>query len=132
LSVNFANGYLPTTNDAFTLLTAGPRIGTFGSFSYPATLVTMLLSNTPNSVVALVSRLGPADRVLLPPEISGTNITICWGAVPNVTYRVEVNATLDPSAWIALPGDVASSGDIVCINDVLTSSNRFYRIRVIP
>ncbi|MFI5382138.1 MAG: hypothetical protein ACHRHE_22815, partial [Tepidisphaerales bacterium] len=56
LSVNFANGYLPTINDSFTLLTAGTRNATFGSFSYPATLVTMQLSNTPTSVVVLVSR----------------------------------------------------------------------------
>ena len=132
LSLNFANGYLPTTNDSFTLLTAATRNGTFGSFSYPATLVTMQLSNTPNSVVALVSRLGPADRVLVPPQISGSNITLCWGALPNVTYRVEVNSTLDPATWMPLPGDVTSSGDIACISDVLTSSNRFYRIRVLP
>jgi len=132
LNVNFANGYLPTTNDSFTLLTAETRSGTFESFSYPATLVTMQLSNTPTSVVALVSRIGPADKVLVPPQISGTNITLCWGALPNVTYRVEVNSTLDPATWTALPGDINSSNGTACIADVLTLSNRFYRIRVLP
>jgi hypothetical protein len=132
LSVNFANGYLPTTNDSFTVLTAGARNGTFGSFSYPATLVTMQLSNTPNSVVVLVSRLGPADKVLVPPEISGSNITLCWGTLPNVTYRLEVNSTLDPATWTPLPGDITSSGNIACKTDVVTASNRFYRVRVLP
>jgi hypothetical protein len=132
LSVDFVNGFLPALNDSFTVVTAGTRSGTFGSFSYPATLATMQLSNTPNSVLVLVSRLGPADRVLVPPQISGTNITLCWGALSNVTYRVEVNSTLDPSTWTALGGDVTSSGDLACIADVLTSSNRFYRVRVLP
>jgi hypothetical protein len=91
----------------------------------------MLLSNTPNSVLVLVSHLGPADEVLVPPQISGTNIMLCWGALSNVTYRVEVNSTLDPATWTALPGDVTSSDDMACKTDVLTSSNRFYRIRVL-
>jgi hypothetical protein len=132
LNLNFANNYVPNQNDSFTVVTAGARGGTFGNFSYPASLVTMQLSNTPNSVVVLVSRLGPADRVIVPPQISGTNITLCWGALSNVTYRVEVNSTLDPFTWTALTGDVTSSGDTACITDVLTSSNRFYRIRVLP
>jgi hypothetical protein len=131
LSVNFVNRYLPTTNDSFTLLTTGARNGAFSSFSYPVTLVTMQLSNTANSVVVMVSRISPADKVLVPPQISGTHITLCWGALPNVTYRVEVNPTLDPSTWTELPGDVTSSGDIACKADVVISTNRFYRLRVL-
>ncbi len=132
LSVNLANNYLPTTNDSFTVLSAGTCNGAFANFLYPSNMVTMQLSNTPNSVVVLVSRLGPADKVLLPPEISGTNITLCWGALPNVTYRVEVNTTLDPTTWTALPGDILSSGGIACKSDMLTPTNRFYRVRVLP
>ncbi len=46
LSVNLANNYIPTTNDSFTVLSAGTRNGTFASFSYPSNQVTMQLSNT--------------------------------------------------------------------------------------
>jgi hypothetical protein len=132
LNVALANGYLPATNDSFTLLTAGTCTGTFTGFSYPSNQVTMVLNNTATSVVALVSRVGIPDRVLVPPQISGTNITLCWGALPNVTYRVEVNSTLDPGTWTALAGDVTSTGNVACIADVVTPTNRFYRIRVLP
>lgn len=55
-----------------------------------------------------------------------------FGNTTWATYRVEVYSTLDPATWTALGGDVTSSGDTACIADVLTSSNRFYRIRVVP
>jgi hypothetical protein len=132
LSINLANNYAPTNNETFTLVTAGARNGTFANFLYPSNVVTMQLSNTVNSVVVLVSRVGVPDKVLVPPQISGTNITLCWGALSNVTYQVEVNSTLDPATWVALPGDVTSSGGIACKADVVTSGNRFYRIRVLP
>jgi hypothetical protein len=132
LGVDLINGFLPAANDSFAVVTAGAVNGAFADFTYPASQVTMQLSNTSNSVLVVVSRIGPADKVLVPPQVSGTNITLCWGTLPNVTYRVEVNSTLDPATWIALPGDVTSSGDIACIADVLISTNRFYRIRVLP
>jgi hypothetical protein len=132
LTVSLANGFVPVINDSFTVLTAGARSGTFANFLYPSNVVTMQLSNTANSVVVLVSSAGVPDKVLVPPQISGTNITLCWGALPNVTYQVEVNSTLDPATWVALPGQVTSSGDIACIADVLISTNRFYRVRVLP
>lgn len=59
VSVALANGYIPTTNDTYSLLTAGSRNGTFGSFSYPSYQVTMQTSNTANSVLALVTAVTP-------------------------------------------------------------------------
>lgn len=132
LSINLANNYVPTTNDSFTVLTAGSLSGAFSNFLYPSNVVTLQLGTTANSIEVVVAGAGPPDRVLLPPQFSGTNVTLCWGALPNVTYRVEVNSTLDPSTWVALPGDVTSSGRIACISDVVVSSNRFYRIVILP
>ena len=132
LSVDLVNGFLPAPTDSFTVLTAGTRTGAFANFLFRSDLVTMQLDNTSNSVVVLVVPGGLPERVLVPPQISGTNITLFWGAPPNVIYRVEVNSTLDPSAWTALPGDVTSSGGIACKADTLTPTNRFYRIRALP
>jgi hypothetical protein len=55
LSVELSNGFVPATNDAFAVLTAGTRNGTFSGFSYPSNAVTMLLSNTPNSAIVRVT-----------------------------------------------------------------------------
>ncbi len=132
LSVNFTDGFHAATNDSFTVVSAGSCSAGFANFFYPSNLITMALSNTANSVGVLVTAVGVADRVLVPPQISGTNITLCWGTLPNVTYRVEMNSTLDPGTWTPLPGDVTSSGDMACKSDVLMSSNRFYRIRILP
>jgi hypothetical protein len=60
LSISLTNGFLPTTNNSFTVLTAGSRNGTFATFDYPSNSVTMQLSNTPNSVVVLVAEAAPA------------------------------------------------------------------------
>ena len=51
LSVDLVNGFVPVTNDTFTVLTAGTRNGTFANFFYPSNAVTMQLSNTANSVI---------------------------------------------------------------------------------
>src|SRR5207248_6064236 len=108
LSVNLTNGYSPTTNDSFTVLTAGARAGTFASFSYPSNQVTMQLSNTTTSVIARVTGVIPPPPVLLTPEILGTNVKLTWTAVSNLTYRVEYKPDLISTSWNALAGDVTS------------------------
>jgi hypothetical protein len=133
LSVDLVNGFTPALNDAFTVVTAGTRNGTFVNFFYPSNQLVMQVSNTANAVKVLVGGvIGIPERVLVPPQISGSNITLCWGALPNVTYRVEFNSSLDPATWSALPGDVAGADGIACKTDVVTSSNRFYRVRLLP
>jgi hypothetical protein len=59
VSVALANGYIPATNDSFTLLTAGSRNGAFASFSYPAYQVTMQTSNTATAVIAYITAATP-------------------------------------------------------------------------
>ncbi len=64
LSVNLANNYLPTTNDSFTVLSAGTCNGAFANFIYPSNKVSMLLSDTTTSVIVRVSagtRRSPTD-----------------------------------------------------------------------
>jgi hypothetical protein len=63
---------------------------------------------------------------------SGSNVLLTWTAVTNVAYRVEFNPTLAPSNWSALAGDVTSQSNFASKLDLLTTSNRFYRLRVLP
>jgi hypothetical protein len=134
LSVGLMNGYLPTTNDSFTVLSAGTRSGTFANFSYPSNQVTMQLSNTTSSVIVRVTGVTapPPAPLLLTPLLSGTNVLLTWTAVSNILYRLEFNPDLAPSNWTTVPGDVLSSGVNASKLDPLTSSNRFYRVRVLP
>ncbi len=70
--------------------------------------------------------------MLFPPEISGADFKLTWTAVSNATYRVEFNLNLNPSNWTAFPGDVPGVSNTASKVDVLTPSNRFYRVRVLP
>ena len=134
LSVNLANNYLPTTNDSFTVLSAGTRNGTFASFIYPSNQVTMQLSNTTTSVIVRVTAAASPfpQPLLLPPALSGSNVVLTWTAISNTTYRLEFNPDLTPSNWNALPGDVTGASNTASKLDALTPSNRFYRVRVLP
>ena len=133
LGVVLSNGFLPATNDTFTVLTAGTRNGAFANFYYPSNEVTMQMSNTANSVIVRVTDvLVVARPILLRPELLGQEITFTWTASSNLTYRLEYNPDFGPSNWIVLPGDVIGVSNTASKMDTLTSSNRFYRVRIVP
>lgn len=132
LSVDFTNEFSPALNDAFTVLTAGTRTGTFVDFHYPSNAVTMQLSSTANAVVVSVTGVATPAPLLLQPELLGAEIKLTWTAVSNATYRLEFNPDLNPSAWTALPGDVIGVSNTASKLDPLTPSNRLYRVRVLP
>jgi len=133
LSVILTNGFIPTTNDTFTVLTAGTRNGTFTSFLYPSNQIAMQMSNTVNSVVIHVNEVVTIlNPVLLSPEISSSDIRFIWTAVSNTAYRLEYKTDLSSTNWTVLAGDVVSTSNIASKLDALTSSNRFYRVRVNP
>jgi hypothetical protein len=132
LSVILANGFVPATNNAFVVVTAGTRNGTFANFYYPSNAATMQLSNTPSSVIVQVTGVAPVPPLLLTPAISSSNVLLTWTAIPNATYRLEFNPNLAPSNWSALSGDVTSSNNFASKLDLLTPSNRFYRLRLLP
>jgi len=133
LSVSLTNNYIPTTNDSFTLLSAGTRNGTFSNFIYPSNAVRMQLSNTTNSVIVRATNVLVAPQPLLfPLQLSGSNVTLTWTAVSNTIYRAEFNPGLNASNWNALPGDVTAVTNVASKLDILTPSNRFYRIQIIP
>jgi hypothetical protein len=135
LGVELINGFVPALNDAFTVVTAGTRNGTFNNFLYPSNAVTMQLSNTANSVTLRVTEVLSAipRPVLLPPELIGSNIQLTWTAVSNAIYRLEFNPDLaNLTNWNPVFGDVTSTSNTASKLDALTSSNRWYRVRVLP
>ena len=134
LSVDLTNGFSPTLNDSFTVVSAGTRNGTFAGFSYPSNRVTMQMGNTPNSVIVHVTDVFTAipQPMQFTPVLAGSNVTLTWTAVSNAAYRVEFNPNLNPTNWNALSGDVIGVSNTANKLDALTSSNRFYRVRVVP
>jgi len=132
LSVVLTNGFLPATNNTFTVLTAGSRNGTFANFYYPSNVLALQLSNAPSAVIVQVAGVAIPRPLLLTPTISGSNVMLTWTAFSNVTYRVQFNPNLAPSNWSALAGDVTSSNNFASKLDTLTPSNRFYRLQVLP
>lgn len=131
--MDLTNGFVPATNDTFTVLTAGTRNGTIANFSYPSNAVTMQVSNSPSAVIVRVTGLVVPRPVLQPPELIGPDIKLTWTSVSNVAYRLEFNPDLaDLTNWIALPGDVTALTNTASKFDALTPSNRLYRVRVLP
>jgi hypothetical protein len=130
LSADLANGFLPSTNASFAVMTAGSRNGAFANFFYPSNLVTMQLSNTANSVLVRVNSI--TVPMLFQPLLAGSNILLSWTAVSNTSYRVEFKPGPEVTNWNALPGDVTASNSSATKLDSLTVSNRFYRVRILP
>ena len=61
-----------------------------------------------------------------------TNVVIAWSAVSNGVYRVQFNSSLSGTNWTDLVGDITATGATASRTDVMTTSNRFYRVRVLP
>jgi hypothetical protein len=85
------------------------------------------LSSTGAFQVVVVSR-----PVFLQPEPAGPDLRLIWTAISNTTYRLEFEGALDVSNWAGLAGDVISVSNTASKLDSLTSSNRLYRVRVLP
>ena len=93
----------------------------------------MQMSNTANSVIVRVTDVLAVSRpTLLRSELSGPDIRLIWTAISNTTYRLEFNSDLNTSNWIGVPGDVTGVSNTASKLDALTSSDRFYRVRVLP
>jgi ATP phosphoribosyltransferase len=55
-----------------------------------------------------------------------------WTAVSNGNYRVQYKPVLGTTNWSDLIGDVTATGNTASKNDIRTSTNRFYRVQVLP
>ena len=76
--------------------------------------------------------VAPAPVILPLARLGTTNIVIMWTAVSNATYRVQYNPVLNTTNWTALVGDVIATGSTASKTDILATTNRFYRVQVLP
>jgi hypothetical protein len=129
LSVKLINNYIPTTNNLFTLVTAGTLNGAFSNFIYPSNKVAMVLSNTATAVIATVTGVHPlpAQPVLHLDRISTTSGLLYWSTnFPN--YHLEYNPSFGATNWAAsglTPVVVATN---FFVTNSLSSPQKFYRL----
>jgi len=74
----------------------------------------------------------PAPVILTLARAGTTDVVITWSAVSNANYRVQYKGVLSATSWTDLVGDVFASGNIASKTDLKTTTNRFYRIQVVP
>jgi hypothetical protein len=92
----------------------------------------MTLSNTPSAVVLRVTGAVTPPPMFVVPQVIGPNLLLTWSATPSTVYRVEFSSDLNPINWNPLPVDVTTTSNTASKLDPLTTSNRFYRVRVLP
>jgi len=100
---------------------------------YPITPGGLTSSNyaiTFNNGALTITATAPVILSLVRAGIS--NVLITWSSLSNATYRVQFKSDLILTNWTDLPGDVPATGNSASKTDLLTVSNRFYRIAVVP
>jgi hypothetical protein len=70
--------------------------------------------------------------LLSPPALVGNTVVLTWTAFSNATYRVQFKSALSAAGWTDVAGDILATGSTASKNDIVTSSNRFYRVQVLP
>jgi hypothetical protein len=111
-----------------TIANSGSPVGT-----YPITasgLTSTDYSITYSNGTLTITPLAPT--MLAPTLLSTTEVLISWTAVSNRVYRVQYNPVLGTTNWTDLAGDVTAIGNTASKNDIRTSTNRFYRVQVLP
>jgi glucose/sorbosone dehydrogenase len=73
--------------------------------------------------------------ILIPPTIksvqmSNSTVTLTWGSITNVTYRVQFKTSLAETSWTDLLGDVTVMGSTASKSDTTGDTAKFYRVTV--
>lgn len=75
----------------------------------------------------------PALPVLLPPvRTDASTVELSWTAVVGRTYRVQAKTNLSTAGWDDLTDVYASTSPASHTDTSATSSQRYYRVRVVP
>ena len=132
LGVSLANGFIPTTNDTFTVLTAGTRSGTFANFYFPSNDVTMVLSNTASSVIVRVL----AVLALPPPILHIEKITALTARLYWLTnypgFHLEYNPNLATTNWAASALTPVVTSTNFVVTNALFGAQKYYRLSRVP
>jgi hypothetical protein len=63
----------------------------------------------------------------------GTNLVMSWTTIPEQAYQIEYKDDLNTNLWITLGTPITGTGATVNVtNDVTESTQRFYRVRLVP
>ncbi len=127
LSVNLVNGFVPATNDTFTVLTAGSRSGVFAPFYFPSNLVTMQLSNTANSVIVRVTDVIASPPILYIEKTAADYVRLFW-ATNNAGYHLEYNTNLATTNWTASTATPAVTGTNYAVTNSVTGDQNYFRL----
>jgi hypothetical protein len=66
-------------------------------------------------------------------QVSGTNLVLSWMGTANQTYQVEYNSDLRTGIWTPLGSPIMGAGAPLSFSaDFTGSSQKFYRLRIIP
>jgi hypothetical protein len=77
-------------------------------------------------------QVAPRPQVAGVTPIANGGYAISFVTVPDKTYRVEFKNALEESNWQQLEADLVATGESLTVNDdLIGSSQRFYRIRVL-
>ena len=137
---------LPAQTLTFTLGTNAPAGAAINSFSGHFTWTP---TNAPatNSVSFVVTDNGSPSlsatqtfmvNVVLPPQLGGVSIggnqlIFTWPSFPGLNYQLEYSDDLTVSGWTPLGSSVAGTGSAIGVTNSLdTSSQRFFRLRLLP
>ena len=128
LSVALANGFLPAINDTFTVLTAGTRSGTFASFYYPSSVVTMQMSNTANSVIVRVSEVLVVPPLILYMERTSPTAGRLYWSTNYPDFHLEYNTSLGTTNWAAWALPPVVQGPNYLVTNAIGGTQEFYRL----
>jgi hypothetical protein len=131
LSVNLTNNFVSTTNDSFTVLTAGACNGTFANFIYPSNEVSMILSNTATSVIVrAINILALPQRLLWQPQLSGGNFSFSFQTTSNQSYTIQENTNASITNWF-LVTNITGDGSLFEFEMPLATNSPqdFFRVR---
>src|SRR5262249_4043989 len=74
-----------------------------------------------------------ADPVITGVSTTNDLVTLTWTSEAHKTYRVEYNAKVAETNWVALVPDLVATGSSTSItNNVAGVTQRYYRIELLP
>jgi hypothetical protein len=129
VSVGLTDGYVPATNTAFTLVTAGTRNGMFSNFQYPSNQVALTLTNSPTAVIAIVTNDFVPSGQILPvlgsAGFSASAASLSWSTnYPD--FQLQYNASLASNNWTAYPYPPVVIGTNFVATDLWSNAPQFF------
>jgi uncharacterized repeat protein (TIGR03803 family) len=75
----------------------------------------------------------PLRPVLQQPAPSGSNLDLTWSSVAGQTYQLQYNTDLSSTNWNNLGSSaVATNGTMSASDDIVSGTQRFYRVVLLP